>query len=340
VAGLFAEGLAFVEGARLHAVGSRARASARAFAERFGVERIHEGYDGLVADPEVDAIYVATPNELHREHCLLAIEAGKPVLCEKPFALDAEEGRAIVAAARRHGVFCMEAMWMRFSPALQEALRLIRAGAIGEPRVLFAQLGFPQRPAPARSASARAAGGALLDLAVYTLSLAQAVLGTPERVQAAAARGATGVDEQVSAILEYSGGRQAVVTASLQAQLGNAAAIHGTEGVIRLDPPLYFPHRLVLARSAPWGGIRSGSRGIRARVRVHPWVRRVAEVRDRLRTRTIVRRARGNGYDAEAAEVGRCLEAGLLESPEMPLADTLAVLETMDAIRGTWHISS
>jgi predicted dehydrogenase len=168
---------------------------------------------------------------------------------------------------------------------------------------------------------------------VYPLSLAQALFGRPARVRASALLGSTGVDEQVSAILDYEGGRQAIVGTSLRCQLANAASIHGTEGILTFEPPLYFPHRYAVTRSVPAGPMRAGGRGFRALVRSHPWVRGVAEMRARLRTRSVTRRTPGSGYASEATEVQRCLRAGERESPEMTLDDTLAVLETLDEIR-------
>jgi predicted dehydrogenase len=291
-----------------------------------------EGYGRLVADPDVDVVYVATPNGLHREHALLAIDAGKPVLVEKPFALDAAEAREIAGAARRRKVFCMEGAWMRFSPALREGLALARSGALGEVRLVSAQLGFPYTPDPSSRLFAPPGGGALLDLGVYPLSLCQALLGRPSRVTAAAATGPTGVDEQVSVLLEYAGGGQALVAASLRAELDNAAAIRGTAGSVAIAAPLYFPHRLVVRRTPPHAPMRRGG-GRLGRLRLHPWVRALQELRGRLRQDERVRRAPGNGYGCEAEEVGRCLAAGLLESPEMTLDDSVAVMEAVDEIR-------
>jgi len=336
VAGRFAEDLALVEGARLQAVASRAYARAEGFAARFRVPRAYESYERLVHDGEVDVVYVATPNDLHAEHCLIVIEAGKAVLCEKPFALNASEGRAIIECARRRGVFCMEAMWMRFSPALREVLELAREGAIGELRLLSAELGFSHKPDLCSRLFSRPGGGALLDLGVYPLSLAQALFGRPTRVASLATVHASGVDEQFGAVLEYPGGRQAIVAASVRSQLANAAAIHGTGGILQVAAPLYFPHRYRLVRVPTNRPMRRASRGAMARIRQQKWLRSLAEVRRLLRAGGVTRRAPGNGYASEAAEVVRCLRGGLLESPKMTLDDTLAVLESMDAIRQQW----
>jgi predicted dehydrogenase len=340
MAGLFAEGLAFVPGSRLVAVGSRSRAAAESFAARFGPLRAHAGYEGLVRDADLDVIYVASRNEFHEEHCLLAIEAGKPVLCEKPFALDATSGARVVEAARRRGVFCMEAMWMRFSPVVREALALARSGRLGEVRMVSAELGFPHVAEAGSRLFAPPGGGALLDLGVYPLSLAQALLGRPRRIESHAVIGPTGVDEQFTAILDYGEGCQATVAASLRSQLNNAATIHGTEGVLRIEAPLYFPHRYGFIATPRHGGARQGSRGLRARIRLHPLARGLSEVRARMRQRDVVRHAPGNGYGEQAAEVVRCLRSSLRESPEMSLDATLEVLASMDAVRARWAAST
>lgn len=332
IAALFTEALRGVPGARVVAVGSRERARAEAFAAAAGAPRAHASYEDLVRDPSVDVVYVATANADHAAHCALAIAAGKAVLCEKPFALDAASGAQVVEAARRAGVFCMEAMWMRFSPALREALALVRGGALGEVRLVDAQLGFPYDPDPAARVFAPDAG-ALLDLGVYPLALAHALLGRPEGVRSEVVPGPNGADEQVTALLSYAGGRQAVVAASLRAQLGNGATIHGTDGVLRLEAPLYFPERYRYTAVPRHPATRPPRRGALARLRGQPWVKGVLDLRARLRERTVVKRVSGSGYGEEAAEVQRCLAAGLEESPELPLDASLAVLETVDAIR-------
>ena len=337
VAGQFAEGLRAVPGARLSAVAAREGQRASAFAAEFGAERWHVGYEALVADPGVDVVYVATRNQDHERHCLLAIEAGKAVLCEKPFALGAAEGRRVVEAARRQGVFCMEGMWMRCAPAVREALSLLRDGAIGEPRLLTAALGFPYPQGTAGRLFEPPGGGALLDLGVYGVALAQAAFGKPTGVTSRAVTGAGGVDEQVSALLEYPGGRQALVTASLRSLLANEATVHGTAGRLRLEAPLYFPTRYRLEATRPhFPPAGPPRRRPLARLRRSAMAQALFRLRAGFRSRSTVRRPAGNGYDAEAAEVGRCLAAGLGESPILPLDDTLAVLETLDAIRALW----
>ena len=182
VAGRFAQALRELDDARLLAAGSRRLATAEAFARHHGVERAYGSYAQLAADPDLDIVYVASPHALHREHSLLCLEAGRAVLCEKPFALNATEAREVIASARSRGLFCMEAMWTRFLPAMRRLTELVDAGAIGELRMVTAQLGFPSEPDPSsRLFDPALGGGALLDLGVYPLALASQLLGRPGR---------------------------------------------------------------------------------------------------------------------------------------------------------------
>jgi predicted dehydrogenase len=270
-------------------------------------------------------VYVATPNSLHAEHCLAALTAGKPVICEKPFAVTADEAHRVIDSARKRGLFCMEAMWMRFLPATRRACELIEGGAIGD--VLMVAANFGHRPAydpENRFFNPALGGGAFLDVGVYALSLAVLLLGSPQRVMSDAAIGPSGVDEQSTAVLTYADGRTAVLTASLKTYLPTDAVISGTEGEIRLAP-LYRPAHLTVRSFSQAAAGGAGGR----------WRRRV---RNALRPRGPGEYVpfEGNGFNYEAAEVERCLDAGLKESPLMPLDETMLVMETLDTIRSQW----
>ncbi len=180
IANEFAQGLAQLPDADLVAVGSRTRESAQRFAEQYGIPNRHASYQALVNDAEVDVIYVATPNPLHREHVLLCLASGKPVLCEKPFALNAREAEAMVQVAREKKLFLMEAMWSRFFPLMAKVRSLLADGAIGEVQMLVADLSihFDFDPADRRYAL-DLGGGALLDLGVYLVSFASMIMGPP-----------------------------------------------------------------------------------------------------------------------------------------------------------------
>ncbi len=308
IARKFAAGLAALEDAALVAVGSRSADKARAFAAEFGASRAHGTYEDLAADPQVDAVYVATPHPMHRDHAILCLEAGKAVLCEKPFTVNAAAARAVVQVARARGVFLMEAMWTRFLPVMVRVREWLAAGAIGEPRLVTADFGFRAGINPeSRLFDPALAGGALLDVGVYPVSLACMVFGPhPDRVASLATLGETGVDEQTAVVLGFPGGQLAVATAAIRTNTPQEARILGTDGMILLEP-------------AFWRGERA-----------------------LLRTRAGEERAdlplAGNGYNYEAAEVGRCLRAGLLESPTMPLDETIAILDVLDRIRAQWGL--
>jgi predicted dehydrogenase len=339
IAALFAEDLGRLPGAELAAIGSRSQATATAFARSFGARRAHGSYRALAADPEVDVIYVATPNSLHMEHCLLALEHGKPILCEKPFALSASEARTVIELARRKRLFCMEGMWMRFVPLMREVIRRVREGEIGEVRMVDASLGFSTRfDATHRLYDPRLGGGALLDLGVYPLSLVRQLLGRQSALSAYASWAESGVDDQTSVLLEFASGAQATITASLRCRMPNEATIVGTRGIVRIHAPLYCPESATFVHSdAPSAHVDVPKRRRPLlRLRQHPLVRelreRVKQVRDR---RVLTMRRIGNGYAHEALEVMRCLALGECESASMTLHETLDMMQTLDDVRGS-----
>jgi predicted dehydrogenase len=308
IAARFAADIAVLPDAEVVAVGSRGGNRADAFAEEFGIARRYPSYAELVADPQVDAVYVATPHPFHREHALLAIAAGRPVLVEKPFTMDADQAAEVVAAARSAGVFCLEAMWTRFLPQHVELRRLLAEGAVGRIRVLHADQGMWFRPDPEhRLFAPELGGGALLDLGIYPFSFASLVLGTPCQVLAAASPAITGVDLTTSAVLTYDGGAHAVLTCTAGSHTPMRAWLAGDEGRIELDAPWYSHSGLTLIRrdgavrrfDPPAGVVRDGAKGMRFM----------------------------------AAEVGRCLAAGLTESPVLPPAETVSIMRTLDEVR-------
>ena len=350
IASRFAEALSTLPDVRLLAVGSRRRATAEAFARRHRAERTYGSYVELAADPDLDIVYVASPHALHRDHSLLCLEAGKAVLCEKPFALNAREAREVVAAARTRGLFCMEAMWTRFLPTMRRLIELLDAGTIGEVRMVSAQLGFPSEPDPtSRLFDPALGGGALLDLGVYPLALASQLLGQPVDVASAATFGATGVDEQCALLLRYEGGRIASLGASLRNLAPNEAHIAGSTGEIRVHGPLNQPQALTVTPTprpmrTPREPPPETSRFLQ-RVQRQPALgalaARLAHRRRKVRphaARTVRAPFAGNGLQHQATEAMRCLRAGLSESPTMPLDESVAILETMDAARRQWGL--
>jgi predicted dehydrogenase len=299
----FAQALARLPDAEVAAVGSRAAEGAARFAGRFGIARPHASYAALVADPDVDVIYVATPHAFHAEHALLCLEAGKPVLCEKPFTLNAHETERVIAAARAKRLFLMEAMWTRYVPAIVRLRELLAAGAIGEPQLLIAGGAFIPEFNPEFYLFNRAlGGGVLLDAGVYLVSLASMVFGQPDRILGHGVVNDTGIDEHDAIILGHPGGAIASLYVSLRARRPPDALLLGADGRIEVHAPIVCPRRLTLQRTG-----------------AEPEV--------------IEPDFEGDGYHYQAIEVMRCLRAGALESPVMPLAETLSVMRTLDAVR-------
>ncbi len=308
IAGKFAEGLSVLPDAELAAVGSRTADAAHAFADRFNISRRHASYEDLANDPEVDAIYVATPHSLHRENSLLCLDAGRAVLCEKPFAINRREAEEVVAAAREKGIFLMEAMWTRFLPIMGRVREWLADGAIGEARMVTADFGYRSDVNPeGRLFNPNLGGGALLDIGVYTVSFASMVFGgSPSQVSGLADIGETGVDEQAGVVLGYPRGQLAVLSCAVRTRTPHAAQIFGTDGSIRIHPPFWHATTATLTT----GGSEE----------------------------TLKLPYKGNGYNCEAAEVMRCLREGKRESDTMPLDETLSVMETLDRIRAQWGL--
>ncbi|WP_031085903.1 Gfo/Idh/MocA family protein, partial [Streptomyces sp. NRRL WC-3549] len=288
------------------AVASRAEASARAFAERFGIERAYGSWAELVADADVDVVYVATPHSAHRQAAGLALEAGKHVLCEKAFTLNAREARELVDLARERGLFLMEAMWTYCNPLIRRMTELVRDGAIGEIRTVQADFGFAGDLGPGhRLRDPALGGGALLDLGVYPVSFAQLLLGEPDRVQADALLSPEGVDLNTGMLLGWESGATALLGCSIVGDLPTVASVTGTKGRIDFPQGFFHPERFVLHRLG----------------------REPEEVTTGPGPQDLT------GMQFEAAEVVRALRAGEKESPLVPLEGTLAVMRTLDAVR-------
>jgi predicted dehydrogenase len=299
IAGRFASELQFVPEARLVAVGSRSQEKAAGFAAQNGAERAYGSYTEMLADPAVDAVYVATPNNTHCEHTLLALDHGKAVLCEKPFTVSARDARVMIDRARDRGLFLMEAMWTRFNPITVQVRKWLHDGMIGEPRMITVDFGFRAAWNPeSRLLNPALAGGALLDVGVYILAYASMVFGRPVQVQAAAHIGETGVDEQTAMVLRYPQGQLALLSCSVRTPSPQGARIDGTEGAIEV-PAFWHAEKARLVRPQQEPLEATGAFGFRY----------------------------------EITEALACLAAGKTESPDMPLDETLAIAETMDAVR-------
>ena len=302
IARRFAEGLTALPDARLVAVGSRSEERAKAFGREFGAAKCYGSYEELVADPEVDAIYVSSLHTGHAGHSILALEAGKAVLCEKPFAVNAAEARKVVETARRRRVFCMEAMWTRFLPNMVRLRRLLQEKVIGEPRMLTADFGFRCDGNPSsRLMDPALGGGGLLDVGIYPISLAFMIFGTPARISAVAHIGETGVDEQTAVLMGFPRGEIAACLTAVRTTTPQLAILMGTAGRVELDRNWW--------RGGDLGVFLSGE------------------------TRRLECPLTGNGYNYEAAEVSGCLREGKLESDVLGLDESVRIMEAMDEVR-------
>lgn len=348
IAGEFAKGLVTLKDAQLLGIASRTKAKAQEFANIFKIERIYESYKQLVEDPDIDVVYIATPQETHKDLSLLCLQAGKPILCEKPFALNALEAAEVINLARQKQLFCMEAMWMRFMPLIQEAKKIIEQGKIGEVKMLMADFGNPiEYNLNHRVFNLELGGGALLDRGVYCLSLAYYLLGAPTKIVSSAAICESGADEQSSVILNYPQGKLAVLSQSLRTYSANEAVIMGTKGKICLHDLWIRPEKISVTKfsvlTQSYASVletgSSSKQKIVSSIKQNPLIRRVyISLSGLLKSRgAIVRPVKANGYNYEASEVMDCLRNRQLESQVMPLDETLKIMEAMDIIRSQWR---
>lgn len=306
IAAAFTADLIDLPDAEVVAVASRTEDSARAFAERFGIPRAYGDWERLAKDADIDVVYVATPHSAHRAAAGLCLEAGRNVLCEKPFTLNLREAAELVELARDNGRFLMEAMWMYCNPMVRRLKALVDDGAIGEVRTVQADFGLEGPFPPShRLRDPAQGGGALLDLGVYPVSFAHLLLGEPTGVSAQAVLSAEGVDLQTAAALSWDSGALAALHCSLDGGTGTTASVTGSRGRIDIPAGFFHPDRFVLHRTGrdPEEFTADPADGPRATMQ------------------------------HEAREVMRALRAGQTESPLVPLDGTLAVMRTLDTVR-------
>jgi predicted dehydrogenase len=302
IATAFTQDLALLPDAVAVAVGSRTPAAARAFADRHGIDRAYGSWRELAEDSEVDVVYVATPHAAHHAAAKLCLRAGKAVLCEKPLTLDAAQAEDLVATARAHGVFLMEAMWTRANPVVRRLVALVAAGAIGEVTAVSADFGIAGPFPPGhRLRAPELGGGALLDLGVYPVTLAHLFLGEPRTVAAVAALTPEGTDQNTVVVLGYGSGALASLHCGFVGDTGHRAVLTGTDGRIELPRHFYRPDGFTLVRAG--------------------------------QAEEFTMALRGNGLAYQAEEVMRCLREGLVESPLVPHRTSVAVMRVLDAAR-------
>jgi predicted dehydrogenase len=295
------------ENAEVAAVCSRDLAKAETFATEHGVPRAFGHFAEACASDEVDAMYIGIPHGLHFQYAAQALRAGKHVVCEKPLTMTAAEAEDLLQLSQQNSAFLMEAMWMKFTPAMTMVLDLIRSGAIGEPRLIQAGAGFPVPPdGPARYWVAELGGGALYDLGVYTLALAHAILGVPEDVVVRGDIRPDGVDLTEAYTLTYASGAMAQLTNSLTTFIPPAAWIGGTKGSIVINEPIFAPRRIRLTTGEP---------------PAPPAVDEFAFDQE------------GAGYVPMFRAAGEAILRGDLDHPIHPMKDTIAVLRSIEDVR-------
>jgi predicted dehydrogenase len=308
IARAFARDLAFLDGHQVAAVGSRSASSAANFVSEFPGAEPFASYEDLVA-ADVDAIYVATPHTFHAENSLLALNAGKPVLCEKPFTINATEARAVIERARELNLPLLEAIWTRFLPHIQKMREIIGSGVLGDIHTVIADHGqyLPEEIAP-RLWWPELGGGALLDLGIYPITLAHLVLGAPKSFVASATLTNQGVDSQISMIFDYANGAQAMLNATMLNRTAISGVISGSKARLEMDGFFFAPTTMRL-------------------------ITRDGDVKEYPNT------YKGLGLREEAVEFARMVRSNEIESPLAPHAMSLEIMQLMDAIRAKIGVS-
>jgi len=307
IAHKFAEGLKVLPDAKLEAVASKTEGKAESLGKMFGVKNIYNNYEDLVKIPSVNVIYIATTHNFHYENALLCLNNGRPVLCEKPFTLNAIQAEELIKTARNNKLFLMEAMWTRFLPCIVKLNELLDKGILGEIRHFKADFGIRQKLDPnGRSFNPDLGGGSLLDLGVYPISFARMIYKqSPSKIKSSAYIGETGVDEKSCYLFEYENGQTAMLSSSNRLIMPHNASIFGTKGYLEI-PNFYHPSKMILKLEG------KGKKTIK----IH---------------------FKSTGYNYEARETMSCLNAGKIESEIMPLDETLEIMKTMDILRSQWY---
>jgi len=303
IAQKFANAVWKIPGASIYAIASRSSNNPEQLKKTFHTEKIYSSYEELTADPEVDAIYIATPHPFHYENAKLCLEAEKAVLCEKPLTVNAKQAEKLFKLSQSKHIFLMEALWTRFLPIYSQVRQWLDAGEIGDTRLVESTFGFiAPRNVQDRLLNLELAGGALLDIGVYNTSVTQWVFQKPpQTITAVGQIGETGIDETVSVILSYENNAHAQFTCTLQANLLNQFVITGTKGMIIIHPRFMDTSQLSL--------IKNG------------------------KTKTIKKRFEINGFEYEINAAMHAIRENALDCSQMTQADTLTNMQTLDTIR-------
>lgn len=309
IASQFAKDLKLLPQARLKAVSSRSADRASAFAAKYRIPEWHDSWDAIAGDPEVDIVYVATHHPFHFENTRSCLEAGKAVLCEKPFTMNRRELDILVRIAREKKVFLMEAIWTRFLPSTRRVLEILESGKLGRLTDVYADFGFRlEFDQEHRLFDPAKGGGALLDIGIYPVFISQLMAGPPERLQATARYAPTGVDNSCNMIFDHGNGIVSSLNCTLLSETPTEANLMFEHGRIRMESSWFAPGPITI--------YRKGRKPQRVKFRES-----------------------GKGYHYEAAEVMQCLDRGLIESPSLPLDFSLNLMGTLDAVRESCGIN-
>src|SRR6187455_592052 len=306
IARKFAADLRLVTDAELTAIASRNKETLEQFAKDFPCRHLHNSYEALAANDEVDVIYIATPHSHHYEHTMLCLNHDKAVLCEKAFAINSRQASEMIKTAKERKVFLMEALWTKFLPHYKKLQELLQQKTLGEIKSVLVNFGFKTSDkSPQRLFDPSLGGGTLLDIGIYNVFITISVLGKPDSIEATMIPSPTGVDEQIAVLFKYNNGAMAQLFSSFTTNLPIQAEINGTEGCITLTTRFYDPSAIIqLSKKIPYE-----------------------------REVVPVEKVAGFGYHYEARHVNECLKKGLIESPVMTHADTLTLMEVLDTIR-------
>ncbi len=302
IAHKFANGLKELPNAVCYAVAARSLERAESFKEKHDFEKVYGSYQEMLADPDLDIVYIATTNNLHFEHTMMCLEAGKAVLCEKPFASNLEQVEQMISKAKEKNVFLMEALWSRFLPSMMQFKAEMENGSIGKPLLLQCDFGFISPFDPhSRLYDPALGGGSIPDIGIYPLFVAMYLFGYPVDIKVMSVPAPTGTDWTSSFLLKHKGKEISMLTSSLEMNLSNEARLYGDGGTLKLHTMFHMPTQLTLDRNE----------------------RRELE---------IPVHSIGNGYNYEAAEVMSCMDKGLLESPGMSWQFSLDIMRVLEEV--------
>lgn len=301
IAEKFAEDLSLSSQSRLAAVGSRSIERAESFASKYRAAHFFDSYESLANCPDVDIIYIATPHVFHYENTLQCLNAGKHVLCEKPFAMNSKQASEMVALAQNKGLFLMEGIWTRFIPCIEKLHSILEEEKIGSIETIRADFGFRASPDKVRLFDKKLGGGALLDVGIYPIYLALSLLGLPNKILASARMNANQIDTSNGMLFEYENHSLAILESSIEANTPIEAYLYGSEAIIKIHSRFHHPEKLTIDYYS----------GVREEIKL-PYS--------------------GNGYLHEIQEVEQCLALEKTESDKLPLDFTLQLSETLDQI--------